>query len=202
MTKTASVHNIAAPTVAELVDRARELAPLLRKNAAASEANRRVEEETIQAVRKAGLMRVCTPKRYGGWEMNTRAMLDVSSALAEADGATAWVVNLNNICCWLTSLYPVKAQDEVFGRDPDTCVSGVLNPTASVKKEGDGYRIISGTWHYNSGGWHAQWAVLGFPIVNDAGEMIDQGNALIPMADLTREDTWFVAGMRRPAAFV
>jgi alkylation response protein AidB-like acyl-CoA dehydrogenase len=196
MTKTASVHNIAAPTVAELVDRARELAPLLRKNAAASEANRRVEEETIQAVRKAGLMRVCTPKRYGGWEMNTRAMLDVSSALAEADGATAWVVNLNNICCWLTSLYPVKAQDEVFGNDPDTCVSGVLNPTATVKKEGDGYRIVSGTWHYNSGGWHAQWAVLGLPIVNDAGEMIDQGNALIPMADLTREDTWFVAGMK------
>ena len=92
-------------------------------------------------------------------------MLDVSSALAEADGATAWVVNLNNICCWLTSLYPVKAQDEVFGNDPDACVSGVLNPTASVKKEGDGYRIVSGTWHYNSGGWHAQWAVLGFPIV-------------------------------------
>ena len=48
-----------------------------------SEANRRVEEETIQAMRKAGLMRVCTPKRYGGWEMNTRAMLDVSSAIAE-----------------------------------------------------------------------------------------------------------------------
>jgi|HubBroStandDraft_1064217.scaffolds.fasta_scaffold12438_2 alkylation response protein AidB-like acyl-CoA dehydrogenase len=196
MTKTASVHNIAAPTVTELVNRARELAPLLKKNASASEANRRVEEETIEAVRKAGLMRVCTPRRYGGWEMNTRAMLDVSSALAEADGATAWVVNLNNICCWLTSLYPVRAQDEVFGSDPDACVSGVLNPTASVKKEGDGYRIVSGTWHYNSGGWHAQWAVLGFPIVNDAGEMIDQGNALIPMADLTREDTWFVAGMK------
>ncbi len=96
MNKTASVHSIAAPTVAELVNRARELAPLLRKNAPASENNRRVEEETIQAVRKAGLMRVCTPKRYGGWEMNTRAMLDVSSAIAEADGAAAWVVNLNS----------------------------------------------------------------------------------------------------------
>ena len=67
---------------------------------------------------KAGLMRVCTPKRYGGWEMNTRAMLDVSSAVAEGDGGAAWVVNLNNVCCWLTSLFPVKAQDEVFGADP------------------------------------------------------------------------------------
>src|ERR1700683_970963 len=113
--KTASVHSMAAPSPADLGDRARELAPLLRKNAAASEANRRVEEETIQAMRKAGLMRVCTPQRYGGWEMNTRAMLDVSSAIAEGDGGAAWVANLTNISCWLTTLYPVKAQDEVFG---------------------------------------------------------------------------------------
>jgi alkylation response protein AidB-like acyl-CoA dehydrogenase len=196
MNKAASVHTIASPTVAELVDRARALAPLLRKNAAASEANRRVEEETIQAMKKAGLMRVCTPKRYGGWEMNTRAMLEVSSAIAEGDGAAAWVANLNNVCCWLTSLFSRKAQDEVFGDDPDTCVSGVLNPTATVKKEPGGYRIVSGTWHYNSGGWHAQWAVLGLPIVNDAGEPVDQGLAMIPMSDLEREDTWFVAGMK------
>ncbi len=184
------------PTAKDLVARARELAPLLRKNAPAGEANRRVEQETIEAAIKAGLMRICTPKRYGGWQMNTRAMLDVSAAIAEADGATAWVVNLNNVCCWLTSLFPVRAQDEVFGHDPDTCVSGVLNPTATVKKEAGGYRIVAGTWHYNSGGWHAQWAVLGLPIVNEAGEAIDQGLAMIPMADLKREDTWFVAGMK------
>ena len=196
MSTVASLHSLAPPTVHDLVTRARELAPLLRKNAAASEANRRVEEETIQAMRKAGLMRVATPKRYGGWEMNTRAMLEVGSAIAEADGGAAWVANLNNVCCWLTSLFPVRAQDEVFGSDPDTCVSGVLNPTATVKKESGGYRVVTGEWHYNSGGWHAQWAVLGLPIVNDAGEPIDQGLAMIPMSDLERVDTWFVAGMK------
>jgi len=196
MSTVASLHSLAPPTVHDLVTRARELAPLLRKNAAASEANRRVEEETIQAMRKAGLMRVATPKRYGGWEMNTRAMLEVGSAIAEADGGAAWVANLNNVCCWLTSLFPVRAQDEVFGSDPDTCVSGVLNPTATVKKESGGYRVVTGEWHYNSGGWHAQWAVLGLPIVNDAGKPIDQGLAMIPMSDLERVDTWFVAGMK------
>ncbi len=195
MSKPASVHSLAAPTVPELVARARELAPLFSKNAAAGEANRRVEDESIEAARQAGLMKVCTPKRYGGWEMNTRAMLDVSAAIAEADGGTAWVVNLNNICCWLTSLYPVKAQDEVFAADPDARVSGVLNPTATAKKVDGGFRI-TGTWHYNSGGWHAQWAVLGMPVVDDAGQSVDQGLALIPMTDLERVDTWFVAGMK------
>jgi alkylation response protein AidB-like acyl-CoA dehydrogenase len=181
--------------VPELVARARELAPLLRKNAPTSEANRRVEEETIEAMAKAGLLKVCTPKRYGGWEMNTRAMLDTSAAIAEADGGAAWVANLNNICCWLTSLFPVKAQDEVFGADPDVRISGVLNPTATTKKVPGGYQI-TGEWHYNSGGWHAQWAALGLPIVDEAGQTIDQGLALIPMSDLQRFDTWFVAGMK------
>jgi alkylation response protein AidB-like acyl-CoA dehydrogenase len=196
MTKAASAYGLVPPTLQELVARARELAPLLRKNAPVGEVNRRVEEETIQAAKKAGLMKICTPKRYGGWEMNTRAMLDVSSVIAEADGGAAWVVNLNNICCWLASLFQVKTQDEIFGADPDVCISGVLNPTASVKKEPGGYRIVAGEWHYNSGGWHAQWAVLGLPIVNEAGETIDQGLAMIPMSDLERVDTWFVAGMK------
>ena len=195
MNKIASVRGAAIPTAQELVARARELAPLLRKNSPVGETNRRVTDEAFEAMAKAGMMRVCTPKRYGGWEMSTRAMLDVSAAIAEADGGTAWVVNLNNVCCWLTSLFPVKAQDEVFGSDPDACVSGVLNPTATVKKVDGGYRV-TGQWHYNSGGWHAQWAVLGMPIVNDAGEPIDQGLALFRVDDLERVDTWFVAGMK------
>jgi alkylation response protein AidB-like acyl-CoA dehydrogenase len=195
MTKIANVRSIASPTVEELVARARELAPLLSKNAPISEANRRLEEETIEAVAKAGLLKVCTPKRYGGWEMNTRAMLDTSAAVAEADGGAAWVINLNNVCCWLASLFPVKAQNEVFGANPDARISGVLNPTAKTKKVSGGYQI-TGEWYYNSGGWHAQWAVLGLPIVDESGATVDQGLALIPMSDLERVDTWFVAGMK------
>ena len=195
MTRAAGVSAVAPPTTAGLVERARKIAPILRNNAAAGDANRRVEQESIDAMVKAGVMRICTPKRFGGWEMNTRAMLDVSAAIAEADGGAAWVANLNNVCCWLTSLFPVKAQNEVFGENPDTGVSGVLNPTATAKRVDDGF-VITGEWHYNSGGWHAQWAVLGMPIVNEVGETIDQGLALVPMSDLERVDTWFVAGMR------
>jgi alkylation response protein AidB-like acyl-CoA dehydrogenase len=195
MNKIVNVRSAAVPTVQELVVKAHELRPLLSKNGPLGETNRRVVEESIEAAGNAGFFKICTPKRYGGWEMNTRAMLDVSSAVAEADGGTAWVVNLNNICCWLASLFPVQAQDEVFGDDPDVRISGVLNPTATVTKVDGGYRV-TGQWHYNSGGWHSQWAVLGMPIVNAAGEPIDQGLALFPMADLEQVDTWFVAGMK------
>ena len=58
-----------------------------------------------------------------------------------------------------------------------------------------GYRV-TGRWYYNSGSWHADWAVLGVPIVNQAGEVLDHGIALIPRTDLDLQETWFVSGMR------
>src|SRR3990170_5018370 len=120
------------PSSAELVARARELTPLLRKNAAEGEADRRVVEESIQAMTEAGLFKLAVPRRYGGYETSMRTMLDVSAAVAEADGGTSWVLTLTNVCAWMTSLFSAKAQDEVFGADPDAKVSGVLTPTSEA----------------------------------------------------------------------
>ncbi|RSM87564.1 oxidoreductase [Kibdelosporangium aridum] len=183
------------PGTAELVARARDLKPLLSKNAAAGEADRRVVEESIQAMTEAGLFKLAVPKRYRGYETSMRTMLDVSAAVAEADGGTSWVLTLTNVCAWLTGLFSAKAQDQVFGADPDAKVSGVLTPTSEAVRVDGGWRV-TGKWYYNSGSWHATWAVLGVPLTDEQGQVVDQGLALIPRDDTTLEDTWFVAGMR------
>jgi alkylation response protein AidB-like acyl-CoA dehydrogenase len=183
------------PSTAELVARARELAPLLSRNAAAGEADRRVVEESIQAMTEAGLFKLMVPKRHGGYETPMRTMLDVSATVAEADGGTSWVMTLTNVCAWLTGLFSAKAQDEVFGADPDARVSGVLTPTSEAVRVDGGWRV-TGKWYYNSGSLHATWAVLGVPLTDERGEVVDQGLVLIPREDTTLEDTWFVAGMR------
>lgn len=162
------------PTDTELVARAREIAPLLRKNAAAGELDRRVVDESIQAMTDAGLFRLATPKRYGGYETSMKTILDISAEIGAADGGTAWVQTLTNVCAWMTGLFPVKAQDEVFGADPDTKVSGVVAPTATTMKVDGGYRV-TGRWYYNSGSWLATWAVLGIPVTDVDGEVVDQG---------------------------
>ncbi|MFC0112050.1 acyl-CoA dehydrogenase family protein [Kibdelosporangium aridum] len=186
---------VTVPSTAELVTRALDLKPLLSKNAAAGEADRRVVEESIQALTDAGLFKLTIPKRYGGYETSVRTMLDVSAAVAEADGGTAWVVTLTNVCNWLAGLFSVQAQDDVFGANPDAKVSGVLTPTSDAVKVDGGWRV-TGKWFYNSGSWHADWAVLGFPLTNDAGEVIEPALALVPRSDTSLEDVWFVAGMR------
>ncbi len=183
------------PDRAELVARVAELTPMLRKNAAEGEQNRRVVEESIQALTDAGLFKLATPKRYGGYETDLRTMLEVSKAIGYADGGTAWVVTLTNVCAWLTGLFPVQAQDDVFGADPDAKVSGVLTPTSTSEKVDGGYRV-TGRWYYNSGSFHATWAVMGIPITDENGTVVDQGLALIPTSEMTLEETWFVAGMK------
>jgi alkylation response protein AidB-like acyl-CoA dehydrogenase len=185
----------ATPDAAELVARVRELQPLLAKNAAVGEQDRKVAEESIQALSDAGMFRLTIPKRYGGYQTSMRTILDVSAAVGEADGGTAWIVTLINVCNWMASLFPAQAQDEVFGADPNAKVSGVLAPTSEARKTDDGWRV-SGKWYYNSGSLHSTWSVLGIPITDEAGELVDQGLALIPCSELQIEDTWFVAGMK------
>jgi alkylation response protein AidB-like acyl-CoA dehydrogenase len=186
------------PTPAELVARARALQPLLREHAAKTDADRRVPAECIDALGEAGLFKVAVPKRYGGYATTLRAMLDVSAAVAEGDGSAGWVVALVNVCNWLTALFPEQAQQEVFA-EPQPRVTGVLTPSATTSKVDGGWRV-SGRWYFNSGSWWSTWAVLGVPLTDENGEVVDQGLVLIPAADLVIEDVWYVAGMRGTAS--
>ncbi len=119
----------------------------------------------------------------------------VRLAIGEADGGTAWVLTLANINSWIVGLFPQQTQDEVFGADPETKLSGVITPTATSHKVDGGWRV-SGKWYYNSGSWHSTWAWLGVPITDETGEVTSMGVALIPRTDLEFEETWFVAGMK------
>ena len=180
--------------VEALLDRVRALQPMIRQHAAQGEKDRRVPDAVIEALKEAGAFKLGVPKRYGGYEGGMKAFLDLSSLVAEADGGTAWVTTLVNVCNFFVGYYPKAVQDEVFGANPGALVSGVLTPTAESRKVEGGYRV-SGKWFYNSGGWHTDWAGLGIPVVDENGQVVDQGMALIPSSDLRIEDTWFVAGM-------
>jgi alkylation response protein AidB-like acyl-CoA dehydrogenase len=57
---------------AELVRRAAELVPLQEKNAGQTEDDRRVAEDNIAAIERAGLFKIMQPKRYGGMEVDFR----------------------------------------------------------------------------------------------------------------------------------
>jgi alkylation response protein AidB-like acyl-CoA dehydrogenase len=119
---------------AELVRRANELVPLLERNATKTEADRRVVEANIDAIRAAGLFRIMVPRRFGGLETDMRTCLDVSRELAKGCGSTAWVTTLLNLCSWLTAHAGAEAQDEIWGHDGDARVAGVFTPSATARR--------------------------------------------------------------------
>ena len=88
-----------------------------------------------------------------------------------------------------------QAQQDVFGADPDARVAGVLAPSPDVEKVDGGY-IVSGRWAWSSGSLHATWALGGVVQLGPDGVPIDIGSVIMPMSELTIEDTWFVAGMK------
>jgi 3-hydroxy-9,10-secoandrosta-1,3,5(10)-triene-9,17-dione monooxygenase len=180
---------------AQFVARAVALLPLLRECAEIGESDRRVPEKVIDALAGAGLLRLLTPKRFNGHETDLRTLTEVAETLGEADGSAAWVAMIIAVTNWLASLFPEQAQEDVFGVDPDARVTGVAAPTGMAHEVEGGWRI-SGRWGYNSGAWHATWAALGALQMNGAGEVVGQAMVLVPVSELTVEDTWFTAGMR------
>lgn len=195
MTALVSAPSPITNTAADLPQRAEQLLDLLRQNAPRAEQDRRVPEETIQALTEAGLFKITMPQRFGGHEADFTTFMKVTSTLGQACGSTAWVTTLLNVGNWIAGLFPEEAQQEIFGTNPDAKVCGVFAPSSTTQAVEGGLKV-TGKWGFASGCWHAQWAVVGVPIVDEAGAQIDQGLAMVPMEQVDIEDTWHVAGMR------
>jgi alkylation response protein AidB-like acyl-CoA dehydrogenase len=105
------------------------------------------------------------------------------------------VVTLINTVGIAVGMLPEQAQDEVFGANPEARVAGVFSPRGESRREDGGFRV-SGEWYYGSGSLHADWVMVGFPLVDESGTTVDFGLGLIPRADYEIKDTWFVVGMR------
>lgn len=173
----------------------RALLPELKKGASENERARRLSDDTVDALRRAGAFRVAAPTRFGGLESGLRTMLDVSAAVAEGDGGASWVTTLSNVNHWALGLFSERAQAEVYADGPDVIISGVVSPTAVAKPVEGGYRV-SGQWPYASASLHSTWCTGGVVIEDEDGSVMDQGMALIPRSDYRVDDTWYVAGMR------
>jgi hypothetical protein len=96
---------------------------------------------------------------------------------------------------WMAAELPEQGQQDIFGATPDARVAGVLNPSADVHKVDGGYEV-SGQWPWASGSRHADWALVGILLPDEAGTIVDQWLAFTPMSELTIKETWFVAGMK------
>jgi len=178
-----------------LLARAASLRSLLERSAERTDAARRLPDEVVQALRESGMCALMVPKRFGGLQTSVRTYIDVMSELGLGCGSTAWVASLINVCAWLAALFPEQAQRDVWGTNPQAWVAGSLAPNGEAVAVDGGWRV-NGRWPWASGSLHAQWGACGIHMKNERGETANFGLSLMPMHELTIEDTWFMAGMK------
>ncbi|MFA7555722.1 MAG: acyl-CoA dehydrogenase family protein [Spongiibacteraceae bacterium] len=179
----------------ELLGRARELQPLLRKRAPEFDANRRISEDVFKELSDAGFWEMASPRRWGGLGTSSTTMARVGAELGKGDPSVGWVYTVLHGTTWVASLGPDALQEEIFGNGKHPTICGAVTPPGQAQEVDGGY-IVNGKWAYCSGSRHADWGQFGCNIVKEDGTVEPGGNVYIPMSEIEIEDTWFMVGMK------
>ncbi len=176
-----------------LLDQVNAIAPALRERSAATNAQRRIPKETIADLKSSGALKTIQSSRNGGYGLGMREHLDVLAALGRGCGSTAWVVGVTQAHSWLMSHFPIEAQEESYGANPDALISAVIGPRGSAVPVEGGY-MLSGTWPFTSGCENADWLLLG-GVIRSGDAVVDEGDFLIPQSEATIHDDWYTVGL-------
>jgi 3-hydroxy-9,10-secoandrosta-1,3,5(10)-triene-9,17-dione monooxygenase len=185
----------AAPDPAEIIARARALIPALAERSREARRRRRIPDETIADMQRAGFFRVLQPKRWGGYEMDLHTFYDVELALGEGDMSTAWIYGVSGVHPWFMALLDDRAAQDVWGEDTSVLICSSLMPAGKATAVDGGYRL-GGRWRYASCCDHCDWALLGAMVATGNGGPPEGRIFLLPRNDYESVDTWEVSGLQ------
>ena len=191
----AAIRRLAVPTPDELVDRARAMAPEIRRLAEETERNRGLAPHIVQRIRDAELLRTCRPKEFGGFEYDGEVALRIALTISAACASTGWTVNGAVSNGLSLAHWPIAAQREVWAGDADVFTFACFAPTGTAVPAPGGFRL-SGQWSFASGCDISAWGKLGAFIKPPGAEPPYEGAFfLLPVADCQIIDNWFVCGL-------
>jgi 3-hydroxy-9,10-secoandrosta-1,3,5(10)-triene-9,17-dione monooxygenase len=189
------VRSFAAVSYDEAIGQARALVPILRERADRVEAMREMSPETLDDLHRTGLLRFHQPARFGGMELPFVSLFDIPAEVGRGCASTAWNVANLGVHHWMLALYDERAQQEVWGKNPDAIIaSGIAFPQGGGRAVDGGF-VISGFWNFSSGVDASDWNMLAV-IVRDGERVVDHRVCLVPRSDYEIVDDWRVLGMR------
>lgn len=182
----------------DLVAAATSLVPTLHSRSSETDALAKLPDATIDDLENARLFDMAVPRMYGGQQTSLRTLMDTIVEIGRGDGSVAWTLAILHGGTWMAAAcYPKHVTDEVFAPGENTRVATVFMPRrAKTRRVDGGVMIEEGIWNFNSGVYHAQWDVLGIPIFDEAGQIIDRASALIPVSELSLLNDWDTFGLR------
>ncbi|MGC5565435.1 flavin-dependent monooxygenase [Streptomyces sp. FR-108] len=185
---------------AGIVERIRELRPLIRQNALRAEHDRRVPDEVVAALSGTGVYRMNVPARYGGYQTPLHTQVDAFAEIALECASTAWVTLGQAGVSYIAALFPDEAQDDFFTgpAGPDVRIGGTLVPGATAVPYDGGYRV-DGASGFATGCHHAHWHLLTAAVVPADGRPVEGPPEVlwvaVPMSELEILDDWDTTGL-------
>ena len=165
---------------------------LFRKNAKTGREQRFVPDESVEALRAAGVFRALIPKARGGLGVSPQEWLRTLMAIAECDMSTAWIAGIISVHPFQIAIMDERAHQDVFGQGLDARISSSYNPVGARAEVVDGGLMLHGRWGWSSGSRYCEWVLLG-SIVGDERTI---RTCLVPRKDYEIEDTWHVMGLQ------
>jgi alkylation response protein AidB-like acyl-CoA dehydrogenase len=172
-----------------LVDAAHDVGELVEAHADRCEQDRRLAPRVVDALREAGLMRMCVPAVYGGPEVDPLTLFDSIETVSTSDGAAGWCVMIASTTSSLSMFLPPTWAETIFS-SRDVITGGVFAPNGQARR-GDDHWVVDGRWMWGSGTQHCQWICGGAK-----GDDGSQHVMFFPAADVTIHDTWHTSGLR------
>jgi 3-hydroxy-9,10-secoandrosta-1,3,5(10)-triene-9,17-dione monooxygenase len=198
---TTETHSIPVPepnlTADEMVQRARDLVPVLRERQEHCEELGRLPDETRRDFVEAGFYRILQPRRFGGYEFDLPTFTRVAIELARGCPASGWTYTLTaGHAHMLAALWPEEGQIDIYGADGEVRMPGRLRPGKA--REVDGGYQVTGTFDYVSGCDSATHLVLAWMFGDDAsaGEFATDFIGVVDFDDVEIIDNWDVLGLR------
>lgn len=186
--------------MSHFLEMAEQLAPIIRDHCDRSEAERKIANPVIDALRNTALGRMTLAKADGGEGMPLPETLRVYERLAREDATLAWVLWNSGLVTFFSRFMDAALKREVF-EDRQFLYCQSTRPMGTIEATQHGY-LARGRWTLVSGCNHADWAFLtcmamkaGKPIMATA-DMPRMPVIAVPKNQFEIIDTWDASGLR------
>ncbi|HLF76915.1 MAG TPA: hypothetical protein VJB57_05435 [Dehalococcoidia bacterium] len=182
-------------TRATLVQRARDMVPVLRQRARATEEARHLLPETVADFTRAGFFRIVSPRRYGGFELGIDTLEEVALEVGRGCGSSAWCLAILGGHGWWSALFNEEGQKAIFGEDGHVIMATNLSGNGRARRVEGGFEL-SGRFTYLSGCDVANWLCVGAAVEGEVGAPLTWYYMAVRPDQAQIVDEWDVLGMR------
>jgi alkylation response protein AidB-like acyl-CoA dehydrogenase len=179
----------------DYIQRARDLAPMLREAEADIESHRELPQHVVSALIDGGFFRMLQPRFLGGAELRPVLFSRVTEALAQTNASVAWCIGQNNGCSMSAAYLDRDVAQEIFGPPTGILAWGPPGSPYEAQPVDGGYRI-NGRWRFASGCHHATWLGAHMPIAG-SGKV---RTMLFRKSSVQMNDIWHTIGLRGTAS--